>query len=177
VRPLLVGSAALALAASVTPQALLHGLLTQPVRKSELPAGVTKTEVSKRQPGTTSRHHHVAGEVEIVLGGPHGGRVVYVVFPTHADALANHAEGVRELKSVGGVRKVKKQLPGLPKPNLLVDASVNLIGITQVSLVTGNLEIAAQSVVPNAPSGSERDAIALAKFALRHLHAVESKLR
>ena len=175
-KSLLVGSAALALA-SVTPKALLQGLLTQPVRKAELPAGVTKATASKRQPGTTSRHHHVVGEVEMILTGPRGGRVVYVVFPIHADALANHSEGVRELKAVGGVKKVRKQLAGLPKPNLLVDASVNLIGITQVSFVAENLEIATQSIVPNAPSGNERDAIALARFALRHLHAVEARLR
>jgi hypothetical protein len=172
-----VAATALAVSASVTPQALVHALQTQEVRKSELPAGVTKADLQKRQPGTTSRHHHVVGEAELDLAGKRGGRIVYVVFPKHADAIANHAEGVRELPRVGGITKVRKQIPGLPRPSLLVDASVNSLGITQVSFVTENLEIAAQSIKQNATSGSERDALALARFALRHLHAVQSKLR
>jgi hypothetical protein len=167
---------ALALA-SVAPQALVHALLTQPVRKSELPAGVTKADVSKRQPGSTSKRHHVVGEVELVLTGKTAGRIVYVVFPAHQDALANYADGLKALKTLGGVEKVRKTLPSLPQPSILVDASVNAVGITQVTYVTGTVEIAAQSLKIKAPNGGEQTALGLARFALRHLHAVEAKLR
>jgi hypothetical protein len=169
VKPLV---AALALT-SLTPGALVRALLTQPVRHSELPAGVSKVDVRKRQPGSTSKHHHVVGEVELDLTGKNGGRIVYVVFPTHADALANYADGLKALKTVGGVEKVRKTLPNLPQPSILVDASVNAVGITQVTYATGNVEVAAQSLKIKAPNGGEQAALGLARFALRHLHAVE----
>jgi len=173
-RTLVAGAAVLAV--SVAPQALVHALLTQPVRRSELPAGVTKVDVRTRQPGSTSKRHHVVGEVELDLAGANGGRVVYVVFPTRADALGNYDDGLRALKTLGGVEKVRKTLTGLPQPSILVDASVNAVGITQVTYVTGNVEIAAQSLKIKAPNGGEKTALALASFALRHLHAVEARV-
>jgi len=172
-KPLL---AALALS-SIAPQALVHALLTVPTHRSDLPAGVTKVEARTRQPGAASKRHHVVGEVELDLTGKNGGRIVYVVFPAHADALGNYADGLRALKTVGGVEKVRKTLSGLPQPSVLVDASVNAVGITQVTYVTENVEIAAQSLEIKAPNGGEQKALALARFALRHLHAVETRLR
>jgi hypothetical protein len=168
--------AALALV-SIAPQAIVHALLTQPVRRSELPVGVTKVDVRKRQPGSTSKHHHVVGEVELDLAGANGGRIVYVVFPAHVEALGNYDDGLRVLKTLAGVEKVRKTLAGLPQPSILVDASVNAVGITQVTYVTGNVEIAAQSLKVKAPNGGEQTALALARFALRHLHAVEARVR
>jgi len=39
------------------------------------------------------------------------------------------------------------------------------------------VEIAAQSLEIKAPNGGEQKALALARFALRHLHTVEATLR
>jgi hypothetical protein len=113
----------------------------------------------------------VVGDVEISLNGDRA-RIVYVIFPAQADALGNHADGVRQLKTEKGIVKVQSPVPGLPKPSVLVNASVNGLGVTQVSFVFGDAEIAVQTLRPNARSGYVKSTLSLAGFALDHLRAV-----
>lgn len=124
------------------------------------------------QPGTTSKRHHVVGEM--LIDFPDGRtRVAYVVFPTHADTLGNYADGLRALKKIHSVRKIAKTVPGLPKPSVLVNASQTGIGVTQVTFVSDNVELVSQSIKVNATSGDEKQAKKLALLALRHLKSIE----
>jgi len=162
-RRLLAATAISAVAAVPTPKALYKALLESPV------AGAKPRAV---QPGPNSTRHHVVGEAEIDYAGG-SKRIVYVVFPTHADAVGNHADGVRQLKAIHGISKIEKPVPGLPKPSVLVDASEGRLGVTQVTFVAGNVEIAAQSIKANAKDGDEKVAKSVAQLALRHLRSVE----
>src|SRR5581483_7595498 len=158
----LVGAVA-ASAGGPSPKALYNALLVARVK------GVLPTPT---QPGGQAKRHHVVGEMLINLTGGRT-RIAYVVFPSHADALGNYQDGIRALKSIRTVRKIRTQVSGLPKPSVLVDASQSGIGVTQVSFVADNVEIAAQSIQLNKKSGNEKLAKSLAQLALQHLHKIE----
>jgi hypothetical protein len=112
-----------------SPQALYRALLTDRLSQSELPAGFSspRTKAKRPEPGGNPQRHHVVGEVEIDLNGGRA-RIVYAIFPTRADALANHAAGVQGLKSIKGITKVQSPVPGFPKPSLILDASLKSPG-------------------------------------------------
>jgi len=154
---------AAASAAGPSPRALYNALLASHVNGT--PATVTQT-------GSTSRRHHVIGEMLVNFSGGRT-RLAYVVFPKHADALGNYADGLLALKKIKSVRKIEKTVPGLPKPSVLVDASQNGLGVTQVTFVSDNVELVSQSIKVNAIGGDEKQAKRLALLALRHLQSVE----
>ena len=159
----LLTAAATASAGSPSPKALYNALLVAPVK------GATPTP---GRPGSLSRRHHVVGELLITFANGHS-RIVYGVFPTHADALGNYADGIKALKKIRSVTKVAKTVPGLPKPSVLVNATQSGIGVTQVTFVFGNVELVSQSIREQAKSGNEKLAKSLAGLALRHLKSVE----
>ncbi len=168
----LAGAAA---AANPSSQKVYQALLTTRISTSELPAGFTSPRTVKNTPGPTPRRHHVVGEVEIDLNGGQSA-IVYVVFPTKADALAAYDDGVRELKTTKGVVSFRSPAPGLPKPSVTVDASASGLGITQVTLVSGNVEIATETARHGGKHGDRAGTVVLAKAALRHLVAVERRV-
>ena len=155
--------AAVAASAAPSPKALYNALLVSTVK------GVMSTPA---RPGSQAKRHHVVGEMLFNFLDGHS-RIAYVVFPTHADALGNYADGLRALKSIPAVKKIVKPVPGLPKPSILVDASQTGVGVTQVSLVVDNVEIAAQSLRLQAKSGNEKLAKSLALLAIKHLKSIE----
>jgi hypothetical protein len=163
-----------AVAGNPSPQKLYQALLSTRMAVSELPAGFASPRSVKNSPGPNPRRHHVVGEVEIDLNGGQSA-IVYVVFPTRADALGAYNDGIRELKTTKGVVSVRSPAPGLSKPSLTVDASVSGLGITQVTLVSGNVEIAAETAVHGGNHGDRVGTVRLAKAALRHLAAVERR--
>jgi hypothetical protein len=167
----LAGTAA---AASPSPEKVYRALLTARVLAPELPVGFKSPRIAKNAPGPIPKRHHVVGEVEIDLNGGQSA-IVYVVFPTKADALAAYNDGVRELKTTQGVVAVRSPVPGLPKPSVSVDASAQGLGITQVTLVSGNIEIATETARHGGKHGDRAGALALAKAALRHLASVERR--
>jgi hypothetical protein len=168
-RRILVTGVALALAtaaaasATPSPKALYNALLA---------TRLSGVEPTPAKPGTQALRHHVVGEMLINFSGGRT-RIAYVVFPKHADALGNYADGLAALKKIGSVRKVRKTVAGLPKPSVLVDASQNGIGVTQVTFVSDNVELVSQSIKLNATTGDEKLARSLAQLALRHLKTVE----
>ncbi len=168
----LAGAAA---AASPSPQKLYRALLSARVSASELPAGFSSPRTVNNTPGPNPRRHHVVGEVEIDLNGGQSA-IVYVVFPTKTDALAAYSDGVRELKTTKGIVSVRSPAPGLQKPSVSVDASAQGLGITQVTLVSENVEIATETARHGGNHGDRAGAVALAKAALRHLAAVERRV-
>jgi hypothetical protein len=127
------------------------------------------------QPGGQSRRHHAVGEMLISYKSSLS-RIAYVVFPTHADALANFADGIAALKKIRLIRKVERRLPGLPRPSVRVDASAGGVGVTQITFVAGNVEVAGQSVRRKATSGNVKLANRLAQVALNHLRSVEQRV-
>ena len=145
------------------PRALYNALLASHV------SGTTATPT---QAGAVSKRHHVVGEMLFDFGGGRS-RIAYVVFPTHADALGNYADGVSALKKLTAVRKVVKNVAGLPKPSVRVDASQNGLGVTQITFVSENVELVSQSIQLNAKTGNEKLARKLAGLALTHLRAIE----
>jgi hypothetical protein len=172
VAALALGAAAVAAAAGPSPQKLYRALLTA---RFSAPAGFSVTRTVEKTPGPNPRRHHVAGEVEIDLNGGQGA-IVYVVFPTGADALAAYGDGLRGLKTIKGVVSVRSSVPGLPRPSLLVDASANGLGVTQVTFVSGTVEIATETAVRGGTHGDEAGTVRLAQAALRHLAAVERRV-
>ena len=168
--------AALALAgtasgAGPSPQKLYRALLSARISASELPAGFSSPRTMNNAPGPNPKRHHVVGEVEIDLNGGQSA-IVYVVFPTKADALAAYADGLRELKTTKGVTAVRSPVPGVPSPSVAVDASAQGLGITQVTLVSGNVEIATETARHGGKHGDRAGTVALAKAALRHLASI-----
>ena len=158
-----LATAAAAAFAAPSPKALYNALLAARV------SGVTPTPT---RPGTISKRHHVVGEMLINFNGGRS-RIAYVVFPTHADALGNYEDGVHALKFIHAVRKIRKPVPGLPKPSILVDASQSGIDVTQITFVFDNVELVSQSVRLGKKSGNEKLANSLAELALSHLKSVE----
>jgi len=154
-----------------SPQALYKALLAAQLPQSELPAGFSSAEAKPKQTAGNPKRHHAVGEVEIDFNG--GAGIVYVIFPTRADALANHGDGVRALKTQKGVTKVQSPVPGLPNPSVILNASLNGLGVTQVSFVADSVEINAQTLRPNAKSGDVKKTLSLARFAIQHLKTVE----
>lgn len=154
---------AVAASAAPSPKALYNALLVQAVK------GATPTPT---RPGSQAKRHHVVGELLINFSGGRS-RIAYVVFPTHADALGNYEDGIRALKFIHSVRKIKTLIPGLPKPSVLVNASQSGIGVTQITFVSGNVELVSQTVRLNAQGGNEKLAKTLAVLALTHLRKVE----
>jgi hypothetical protein len=168
----LAGTAA---AANPSPQRLYQALLSARISASELPAGFARPRTVKNSPGPNPRRHHVVGEVEIDLNGGQSA-IVYVVFPTRADALAAYSDGVHDLKTTKGVVAVRSPVPGLAKPSVLADASASGIGITQVTLVSGSVEIATETAAHGGKHGDEAGTVRLAKAALRHLVTVGRRI-
>ncbi len=168
----LAGTAA---AASPSPQKVYRALLASRISPSELPRGFARPRTVKNVPGPNPRRHHVVGEVEIDLNGGQSA-IVYVVFPTQADATAAYDDGLRELKTTKGVVSIRSPAPGLAKPSVAVDASAGGIGITQITLVSGNVEIAAETARHGGNHGDRAGTVALAKAALRHLALVARRV-
>jgi hypothetical protein len=165
-----------AVGVSVTPhegQALFQALLTSPLTQLQLPPGFRSPTVKAKaiDPRGNPKHHHAVGEVEVDLNNGNA-RIVYVVFPTRADALGNFTDGVKGLKGVKGI-KVQRPVAGFPEPSLIINSAENHLAVTQVSFVAANVGINAQTTRSNAKSGDREATLNLARFALRHINAVK----
>jgi hypothetical protein len=158
-------------ARTASPQTLYKALLATPLTKSQLPAGFHSAKVKAKANGPTPSRHHAVGEVEVILDSGQA-RVVYVIFPTRANALGNHADGVKALKTMKGL-KVQLSAPGVPTPSLIINSSENGLEVTQVSFVAGNVEINAQTFSSSATGGDVESTLRLALFALRHINALK----
>jgi hypothetical protein len=156
-----------ATAAQVTsPRALYKALLAGAIPRSQLPAGFHSSTTNAIQIGALQKRHHAVGEVSIDLSDDdQNASIVYVVFPTRADALGNFADGLKDIRTQKGVT-IGGAARGLPKPSVVVRISGLGQRVTQVSFVVGNVGVNAFSVrgLPEATS--------LALLGLKHLNAV-----
>jgi hypothetical protein len=158
---------------ALPPAALLQSLLNTPVTASSLPAGYGSPSVITGTPSARAKSHHVLGEVDVLAtkAGTAGARVLYIVFPTHADALADWNDGLRHSPKT-------RLLPptSVPQPavmfNLPATATMKY-GATIVGHLTGNLIIEVEtSSTASIIHGDVSGASALAKFGLAHLQTL-----
>ena len=170
-------------ARQLTPNALHQALLKAPVATSDLPAGYMSPRVVAGSPSTRAKSHHVVGEVSIgaVKAGTAGAQVLYIVFPTVADASADWADGLRHAPTphLAGPSSV-------PKPSALFHGQQTVtnstgdrvtIGTTILGYRIGNIIVEVETTSTSSTAhGDEQGAIALAKFALDHLNATKGRV-
>ena len=168
--PPVVASAAVAFVAvpvlataaqALTPREVYKALLASTIPPSQLPAGFHSSKTKKLPLGATTKLHHALGEIGLYLDDGTKASIIYVVFPTHTDALGTFADAVKDIKTHKSVT-VKLVAPGLPEPSIVLRAS----GLTQVSFVIRNVEVNAITTRGTAA------ALSLAQLGLKHLNAV-----
>ncbi len=76
-------------AGSPDPAALFRSLLKTPIRTSSLPAGFDAPKIVNIPLSANSKRHHAVGTVDVIFGTGEYASLVYDVFPTHADAIAD----------------------------------------------------------------------------------------
>ncbi len=169
--------------AAGSPRSLYNALLTQPFRTSELPAGFASARVALSVPGKAARQHHVVGEVEVTTEIANANTsILYLVFPTAADARADIREALQN-----GLRRVPGGVPGYTKlPNKLWTGAVadttaggkivtNRAALTAVA--KGNVLISTVAIsTERTDEKNVRAGVLLLDAAMKHLSLVEGSL-
>ena len=150
-------------------------LVTTPIKSSQLPSGYYSAKVGLSKPSDNAKKHHVVGEVEVDIDSDAG--ILYIVFPTRKDALADWYGA--------DLKKAKTRLPApasFPKPSIIANSSITgnnafgkkvTNGVTVLGYVSQNVIVEATTIsTDNTESGDIPGAIALGRYALRHLSAV-----
>jgi hypothetical protein len=164
---------------TLSPKALYQALLKVPRGSTALPDGYQSPTLGPITPSPTAKRHHVLGEIaiDVTKSGTAGARILYIVFPTRADALADWNEGARRLPA--------KRLtpPGfVPKPSAMFNAPVTAknsagktvsFGTTTLAYMSGNLIVEVDtSSTSSTVRGDIVGTVALAQFAGSHLVSV-----
>jgi hypothetical protein len=153
----LASAAPTAMAGSPSPTALYRALARTPVPVSQLPRGVDDAGIFYSTPP-----HGAIGEADLMLH-PVAVLVMYVVFPSRAEALADFAD-----ESAALATAPPSGLLSLPKPLRFIRTRHE----TTTILVVRNVE-----VFPGGEPVSGSVSIALTKFAVHHLMQVERATR
>ena len=148
-----------------SPRALYKALLTSVIPRSQLPVGFHSSTTKAFRIGAEQKRHHAIGEVSIDLDDGRNASIVYVVFPTRTDAVANLADGLKHLKTQQGTTTAPAP-NGLPKPSIVIRFSVQGRSVTMITAVSGNVGINAISLRGLA------EATRVAHVAVTHLNAV-----
>src|SRR5689334_1144839 len=167
---LVAAVAATAAAGGVDPAALARALAKSPINAADLPAGLVTPRVLRIPLSDNSKRHHAAGTIDVVFG--EAASIVYDVFPTRADAVADYRA------AEGHPGDTTATAPAsFPKPSKIVSGTIVLpsgkAGISGVEFVAGNVVVlVATTSATSTRHGDVPKAIALARYALRHLAAV-----
>lgn len=154
-----------AVAAGLTPQALVTKLLKTPIKASELPHGFTHAQIEKQAVSANGKRYHAIAVVDAALQGPDTeDAVAWVVFPNHEDAIAD-----LDNPAVGGGVKVIDVVPGI-KASLVLTSTLNGTTITDAAAVVGNVLV--QGVV-GSKAVRTPTAIILLKAAIAHLQRAD----
>ena len=165
---------------NVSPKALYKALLKIPKGTTALPDGYQSPTLGPVTPSATAKSHHVIGEVAIGVSksGTLGASILYIIFPTHADAIADWNEGTRKLPK-------KRVAPPafVPRPSVMFNATVTAknsagktvpVGTTTLAYVTGTLIVEVEtSSTSNKALGDTAGTVGLVQFAAAHLSSVE----
>jgi hypothetical protein len=170
---------ALAHGEKLSPKALYKALLKIPKGETALPNGYESPTLGPIAPSSMAKSHHVIGDVVIGVAkaGTDGARIFYIVFPTHADALADWRKGTSSLP------KSRRTPPSyVPKPAALFDAPAKIknaagktvtVGTTTLAYVTGTIIIEViTSSTSSTKHGDIAGTIALGQFGASHLASV-----
>jgi hypothetical protein len=154
--------------APISPATLVHRLLTTPIAASTLPAGLPTPTFSPFKVSANSIKHHSVGAVDIEFNNPDQASIVYVVFASRRDAVADF-RGVQP--SAG---EVDSPAPStFPRPSVIRSSPYPVGGgISGVEFVNANTLVLVSTVSVNPSHGDVPTAIKLAKTALQHLAAV-----
>ena len=149
-----------------SPRALYKALLTSVIPRSQLsPVGFHSSTTKAFRIGTEQKRHHAIGEVSIDLDDGRNASIVYVVFPTRADAVGNLVDGLKLLKTQQGTTTAPAP-NGIPTPAIVVRTSRQGLSITSITAVAGNVGINAISLRGLA------ETTRVAHLAVKHLNAV-----
>ncbi len=150
-----------------SPKAILHALLTSSIKADEIPHGLSKPRPSGFANTRHTSEHHALGGVQIFFAGGAYASIIYVVFPSRADAVA-------DFETIpGGPGDVQSPAPFfLPKPSKRIDSAS--VGVTGVEYVDGNVLVLADAQSQAAGHGDSATAIALARLAATHLAATRA---
>ncbi|HUK97429.1 MAG TPA: hypothetical protein VLV46_07205 [Gaiellaceae bacterium] len=171
-----------ALAEAVTggksPRALYRALLATSIPASQLPSGYHSATVRVSSLSQNAKAHRVVGEVEVDIDSD--AVIVYEVFPTRADAIADWNAARAALK-----KKSKSEVaapPRFPWPAIIANSTItgkNLLGqtvtngVTALNFTSRNVIVQAGTIsTTNVDRGDVPGAIRLADFALKHLDAM-----
>jgi hypothetical protein len=177
----LLAPAAFAREQNLSPKALYQALLKIPKTPTALPAGYQSPALGPSPPSPVAKSHHVVGEVAIGLSkkGTDGARILYIIFPTRADALADWNHGTSALP--------RPRLPppsSVPKPAAMFNAAAHprnaagktlSVGTTTLAYVTGTIIVEIDtSSLATLKHGDPAAMPLLAQFAVAHLKSVET---
>jgi hypothetical protein len=171
--------AALATSHELSPKALYKALLKVPKGTTALPNGYQSPTLGPITPSAVAKSHHVIGEVaiDVTKKGSAGASILYIVFPTHADALADWNAGSRRIP------KTRLAPPSfVPKPTAMFNAPVTAknaagkavsFGTTTLVYVTGNIIVeVVTSSTASTKQGDILGTIGLAQFGSNPLASV-----
>lgn len=152
----------------MSPASLARKLLTTPIAASTLPAGLTAPSLSPFTVSASSQKHHSVGAVDFEFNTADQASIIYVVFASRADAVADF-RGVK-----GSAREVDGPAPSsFPKPSVIRNSPYPPGGgISGVEFVSGNVLVLVSTVSSNANRGDVPAAVKLATTAQQHLAAV-----
>jgi hypothetical protein len=170
-------------AGTLPPTKLYHALLSKPIAASQAPDGLLpapptdpgRTPTMAKYPG--SRAVIVRFEpTELPRFAPAADVVLYEIYPSHEDAVAESRAANASRPNVSGTSKAPSWLP---TPSAIVTASSEAKsgadGITDVSFVDGNVAVDATTIsATSTKHGDLAVSLALARLALRHLEAVRA---
>jgi len=146
-----------------------------PIRAASLPSGFDAPKLINIPPSDNSKQHHAVGTIDVIFGTGDYASLVYDVFPTRADAVADYRASKGHPGDTTGAAP-----DSFPKPSKIVSGSIVLhgrtAGISGVEFVDGNVIVLAATTSPvSAHHGDIPGALALARFGLRHLAAIRSR--
>ena len=177
----LLAPAAFSREQSLSPHALYRALLKIPKTPIALPDGYRSPTLGPSAASPVATSHHVIGEVAIGLSrkGTDGARILYIVFPTRVDALADWNHGTSSLPS-------PRLTPpsSAPKPAAMFNAAVHAkssagktvsVGTTTLAYVTGTVIVEIDtSSLSTLKHGDTVAMPGLTQFAIAHLKLVET---
>ena len=177
----LLAPAAFAREQSLSPKAIYQALLKIPKTPTALPDGYQSPTLGPSPASPVATSHHVIGEVAIGLSktGTDGARILYIIFPTHADALADWNHGTSALP-----RPRLTPPASAPRPAAMFDAAAHpknsagktlSVGTTTLAYVTGTIIVEIDtSSLSTLKHGDTAAMPGLAAFAVAHLKSVET---
>ncbi len=167
-------------AATPSPPALVHALVTAPIPASQVPSALRPAKISAIPLTEQSIRYHGVGTIEVGFGDSDDDVVIYVVVSEPSRTPSPISPDPHQ---VGRVTDKLAGPPSLPKPSEILDGSISgknaagkpvTNGVTGVAFVVRNVIVEAATLSTTSTTvGDLPGTIRLAALALRHLTAVE----